>query len=1275
MPVTAASFFGNELASQLGFNNDSLKPDMTLASSPVQSTGKIRKRRHASPGFYHSSTDPPGMEIKGRFDPSALAAAAICPEPLPKKPNWTGLHGHSIGNTEDDTSMEGIDTAQRGIQLGDIRMVHIIPTVMSFLCKHDLAKLMTVNRAFYEEGKRLLYREVIWDLYDDTTNAMIMRFINCKKNRPSTSNFFTVPLAKYVQQLYVHVAVPSCVTSSYETSFRMGLLKLALPRLTELRKLSIADCRRVKSFGPEQHLSISPIAQISMIMEEIIWGKGTQKLETLEIVIQGDLGFFTSLMRSSIGGQGHIHLDAPLAWRDGISRPTSIKHLTIKDNSPTHAQGNFITEFQFQMAYLLSVLSSSLTSLVLIGLPKPHYLAGARDVGTGTWGGSVGSILEILGPHELYNLEELTIEGADTRYEAAEGPILAWLTERSIYVQPTPDDETQRKLLLAEESQIVGKVEKLSSNQTFTTAATPKECRHLLSLLQPNGHGIDSDLHLNCNETCSIHGTTSGTFTIEKNKQKRFQLHPNPLLRKQQAPRKFAKLHFINCSEPWPAFYAIACLHPLTTLHFSSPWMDASSTDVPLPLLKLGVPKYGFGPTLETRKRIGKPPSWPLFNTVSFTTGAEYGSNGSTAFEASNSRTRPSGTSKLNFRKLRKKLNAYISILENITVVPPDYETRPNSPSPTFAQIARFSTKRVEIRCLDRVSMSLLKYVIECFGGGVEIIGISRLDGCDLEESVKGHVRGWGKILRKAEKLQELRIVWNLFDPLDRREEEKWPRPMKVGIGEHRRGGEEVVLGFTEDEWWGDNKLISEAQPEVTQVEVEDLGNGEGPSTGTAHVHTQSAANPEQPMKTATPKVYSPPDKLGRMWQKTVTELPLYRNYLAHSSMPISQRDIVSKDEPQWQHEQRKDLLCLLLNWKLKALYQSRVELFHGIPGKVTHDPPIFPILPPIFNFHLKMPATSNVFQDTGKLRDPFSSSTGIFNTGSGSSGSGIRGRPFYVPQSQQLHSRSNATPHFPFPSASRAISQISGVEEHNARIYMSLVRAGYLNREKIVAEAIWKLIDQVPSEGGHASQKAEFKKQFVISEDVHPGDYFRYSPGIVFMAPNHSSYTPDSEPDYGVGIRGPWGKAFMELSLEKPELFRMKPSAMAGFEPSHAMYVEQLRVFFEQINVWHEQFRVEELLGFGVKRFCESAWVIFQEVKSLKRIVGVLENGREVVAHVIRSSGSNLPYGGVEMIKLRCWACGGGWSGDSNVGDNGDEIRGKKVYFGGNARECRCVF
>jgi len=75
--------------------------------------------------------------------------------------------------------------------------------------------------------------------------------------------------------------------------------------------------------------------------------------------------------------------------------------------------------------------------------------------------------------------------------------------------------------------------------------------------------------------------------------------------------------------------------------------------------------------------------------------------------------------------------------------------------------------------------------------------------------------------------------------------------------------------------------------------------------------------------------------------------------------------------------------------------------------------------------------------------------------------------------------------------------------------------------------------------------------------------------------------------------------------------------------------------------------------------------------VPTLETVVGLLENGREVIAHPVRHrEGPNTV---IELVKIRCWGCGGGWAGDYNKGTRANAKVPVRIRVG--SRECKCRF
>ena len=348
------------------------------------------------------------------------------------------------------------------------------------------------------------------------------------------------PPILYVRTLHVHITSPPN-RYEYEVDFRLGLLQSALLNMKLLRKLFIADCRDGDSKENNRHGSISRMRDL---LEEIVWGEGTKNLDTFEILIERDLAFFTSLLVEEKASDEQTTLNLPQGSRR--RRKPCIKSFTIKVAYPTNGYNSTIASFEYQLAYLLLVLSPSLTHLTLVSLPKPQYLPYPFDVGTGRWGGSVGKVFEILGPRAMRFLEHLTIEGADTRYEVAEDALVAWVTERSIFVKPLTDEELHQIGLKAQERMIQQTHE---SSTAIVPCPLSKQLHwKLFEQYHYEDYQAEGEPHLKCDQSCNIHGSTSGRFILPGRETNPLP-HSNSLLRKRAPPRRFQHLHLINCSD------------------------------------------------------------------------------------------------------------------------------------------------------------------------------------------------------------------------------------------------------------------------------------------------------------------------------------------------------------------------------------------------------------------------------------------------------------------------------------------------------------------------------------------------------------------------------------------------------------------------------------------------------------------------------------------------------------------------------------------------------
>jgi len=1072
------------------------------------------------------------------------------------------------------------------------------------------------------------------------------------------------PATIYVRSLFLQVRSPPA-SYDHETGFRLGLLLSVLPKLRFLRKLSVADCRDIREIR-----KYGIITRMSSFVEEIIWGEGTTHLHTFEILMERDLTFFTSLLSEETSLSPQVTLKAPS--HSLPKRKSSIKHFTLRGAYPKEGDSLAIAVFEYQLAYLLLVLSPSLTHLTLVGLPKPQYLACPQDVGTGEWGGSVGKVFDILGPRALRSLEELTIEAADTRYEVAEGALSSWITERSIYVKPPTDEELRQKRLKNEEREL--RESQPTGNGTPPCPISNELRWRLFGRFHYEDYEGSGEPHINCDSACPIHGSTSGTFTLP-NARKETALHVNPLLRRQQPKRNFRHLHLLNCPEPWPAFYTIACLHPPTTMHFSSPWMDSSSSDIPDSLRELAIEKYRLAVTPKLRKAYGESPAIPDFNQGSFTTGVDHSDRDQASL-------RPTGTHRLHCRRIRKKMEQYMNMLEQAHT-----ESWPMF-SPSLAQVVAANMKRIELRTLERVSMKLLQNIVKWYGESLEIIGISRLDGSHKEASATGHVRGWGKILGRCSNLKELRIVWNLFDDLDWEEVKSSGTKMKFGIGERSVCGKEALIRFSEEEWWESGGSTTQESKEITEIDDSSLGvdNGEGPSTQRPTLETTTETPPatifadkSSESKEGATRANDTQAAQGKTsapvkWLETWCGWSAIKKFFPPETSCFSYitaeggRYLKKAEGPanslsptEWTMDQMKELLLFLVDWKYRKLEEMQVRVSNSSMNTATPRPPAKRSLSPQKTYG----TCHSGYQERPIIKPP---STEIKFALLSRYRSGAWGDSFRV--AYEGTASSNKVYHVLFTEMAYPFLSM---DRHNARVFQERLREEYLARESLLASSIWDIIDTNIGEGKRVEPQRWRDRFLVIStSDQAQAGGLKLPKGIIFTNPDYNEFEGDKHTEASEGQKrlGPWENALNELLTQTPRVFNI-PAKDRLRALHHQFITSQLSSFFQEINLWHRKVRLESTLGHGLRRFCGLAWVMFEEVPTLENVVGMLENGREVTARPVRSYQRSKNT--LEMVKIRCWSCGGGWAGDYKNGAKGFGNTPVRIRVG--ARECKCDF
>jgi len=80
-----------------------------------------------------------------------------------------------ISSTFDEKNSHDASGCAKG--LASFAMFSLLPRIMAYLPKGDLVRLALVNKDFYHEGMRLLYRHLAWDVQDDHCNTMVMRLM------------------------------------------------------------------------------------------------------------------------------------------------------------------------------------------------------------------------------------------------------------------------------------------------------------------------------------------------------------------------------------------------------------------------------------------------------------------------------------------------------------------------------------------------------------------------------------------------------------------------------------------------------------------------------------------------------------------------------------------------------------------------------------------------------------------------------------------------------------------------------------------------------------------------------------------------------------------------------------------------------------------------------------------------------------------------------------------------------------------------------------------
>jgi len=248
-----------------------------------------------------------------------------------------------------------------------------------------------------------------------------------------------------------------------------------------------------------------------------------------------------------------------------------------------------------------------------------------------------------------------------------------------------------------------------------------------------------------------------------------------------------------------------------------------------------------------------------------------------------------------------------------------------------------------------------------------------------------------------------------------------------------------------------------------------------------------------------------------------------------------------------------------------------------------------------------------------------------------------------------------------------------SSMDRHNASVFQERLKEEYLAREKFLASTIWDIIDTDIGEGKRVEQQGWRDRFLVIStSDQAQVGGLKPPKGIIFTNPNYNEFDGDKNTEASGPEKrlGQWENALNELLTQIPPVFNL-PANDRLRVLHHQLIISQLSSFFQEINLWHRKVRLESTLGHGLRRFCGLAWVMFEEVPTLENVVGLLDNGREVTAHPVR--GYQCSKNTLEMVKIRCWSCGGGWAGDYRNGTKGSGTTPVRIRVG--ARECKCDF
>lgn len=92
----------------------------------------------------------------------------------------------SLPSTSAPQSMPSKDIRRLTRGLDSSAIFPLLPKIMFFLRRDDLTQLMLVNRHFYDEGMRMLYRNLSWDLQDSASNEVIVRLMYELSHTPKT---------------------------------------------------------------------------------------------------------------------------------------------------------------------------------------------------------------------------------------------------------------------------------------------------------------------------------------------------------------------------------------------------------------------------------------------------------------------------------------------------------------------------------------------------------------------------------------------------------------------------------------------------------------------------------------------------------------------------------------------------------------------------------------------------------------------------------------------------------------------------------------------------------------------------------------------------------------------------------------------------------------------------------------------------------------------------------------------------------------------------------